>query len=71
MASKKKSRANNHKNKRKSTAGVRGELRRQYFEEGGTLSGWRGTSSVHKSRAEKRNSRSIAKKKAIRDSQED
>lgn len=71
MASRKKSRANNHKNKSKSTAGVRGEIRRQHFESGGTLAEWRGRASVHKSRAEKRNSRSIAKRKAIRDSQEE
>lgn len=74
MASKKKSRANNHKNKRKSvsnTSGVRGEMRRQHFEEGGTLAGWRGRSAVHTNRSEKRNDRSTVKQKAIRDSQEE
>lgn len=72
MASKKKSRANNHKNKRKnSTAGLRGEVRKQHFEEGGTLAGWRGRSSVHRNRSEKRNDRATQKRNAIRDSQEE
>lgn len=71
MASRKKNRANNHKNKRKSTAGIRGVLREAHFRNGGTLAGWRGTSSVHRKRKDKRNSRSIAKKKAINDSREE
>lgn len=71
MPSRKKPHANNHKNKSKSTAGVRGIMREEHFKNGGTLAEWRGKFSVHKSRAEKRNSRSIQKRKAIRDSSED
>jgi len=70
MASKK-GRANNHKNKRKITAGIRGEIRRQHFEAGGTLAGWRGTTSVQKNKNEKRNDRSTVRRKAIRESLED
>jgi hypothetical protein len=71
MASKKKTRANNHKNKSQSTAGVRGVIRKEHFEEGGSLATWRGTSAIHKNHRDKRNDRSTQRRKAIRDSQED
>lgn len=71
MASKKKNRANNHKNKTRSTAGIRGVIRAEHFKEGGTLAGWRGTSSVHKNKKDKRNDRSTKRRNAIRESQEE
>ena len=72
MSSKKNSRENNHKNKRKAdTSGVRGAIREDHFAAGGSLAEWRGSAAVHKTREEKRNSRSISKNTAIRESQED
>jgi hypothetical protein len=46
-------------------AAVRGEERKQFFEDNGTPAKWRGLHQIHTS--EKRTSRSIDKKKAIKD----
>lgn len=51
-----------------SSAKIRGILREEHFSSGKSLSEWRGTSSVHTSRSEKKRSRSSDKKKAIEDS---
>lgn len=54
--------------KKKDTKGIRGELRRKHFEDGGSLAEWRGTSAVHKNRKDKRNDRRTRQRKAIKDS---
>jgi hypothetical protein len=51
------------------TAAIRGEDRRVYFANGGTLAEWRGTHKVHTSRAEKRKNRGTDDRNAIRESQ--
>lgn len=71
MVSQKKSRKNNHKSERQSTAGSRGEIRKDHFNSGGSLAEWRGTSSVHKNRKDKRSNRTTKKNKAIQESQDD
>lgn len=55
----------------KKTAGIRGEERKRYFEEGGTLAGWRGTSSIQKNRKDKRKNRRTRQQEAIRQSSEE
>lgn len=70
MSSKKKNRANNHKNERVS-AGMRGEDRIRHFADGGSIAEWRGQAATHKNKREKRNDRSTVQKKAIEDSKDE
>jgi len=70
MASKKKSRSNNRRKKRDMLSRIRGEERKQYFEDGGTLAGWRGVSAIHRDKKEKRSNRSTKERKAIQESEE-
>ena len=53
-----------------STAGQRGEERKQHFADGGSVREWRGTGGVHKNKKDKRQNRRTQKKKAIEESQE-
>ncbi len=56
---------NNKQRANKKTAASRGLDRKAHFDSGGSLKEWRGSSAVHSSK--KRNSRSINKKKSIKD----
>jgi len=70
MATKKKSRANNHRNKQDKSVGSRGELRRAHFADGGSTTEWRGRHVVHSDRKNKRKTRSSERRRAIDESEE-
>jgi hypothetical protein len=50
--------------------GIKGEMRKAHFASGGTPRMWRGTAAVQKTKDQKRNDRTTAKKKAIKESGE-
>jgi hypothetical protein len=52
----------------KSTAGIRGKIREDYFACGGSLEGWRGTAATHTNKRDKRNDRNSQRNKAIEES---
>lgn len=56
------------KKKNNLLSAIRGELRALHFKAGGTPSNWRGLASVHKNKANKRQTRSTKKQQAIDDS---
>lgn len=66
MSSHKKDRAVNHQNKGKTTAAVRGHIRRKHFDDGGSTDEWSGRHVVHDSL--KRNDRRTVMNRAIDDS---
>jgi len=53
------------------TAAIRGLERRRHFENGGSLSEWRGVSSAHKNRKDKRKNRRTRDEEAIKESKEE
>ena len=59
------------KKDKKTTAGTRGEDRKKHFASGGSLAEWRGTSSVHKNKKDKRKDRATVKRQAIKESQDE
>lgn len=67
MSAKRNKRINNRQKKKAFLAAIRGEERKQYFANGGTLAGWRGVSSVQKDKRDKRANRSSRDRKAIRE----
>ena len=52
----------------KASAAIRGTERKQHFDNGGTLTQWRGLHQTHTSRSEKRRSRNSDQQNAISDS---